>query len=349
MSCWVVNDIEESARRDGEGTAMFALFWSLLTGTASALIIYGAVQQVACTSWPATEGTMTVSEIASRRRVGAVWKLAYEYVVAGRNYTGAQYAYDPMDIQGEQEVLRHVAAYPVGAKIFVYYNPDNAADAVLRPGLRGCTLWVALFLTPFVLIGLGMWAGLARRYKPRPAFDPADPTQVAVTDSGASVVHPQRTRSVAIFLSYLAGTAFAVSWALLFVGFGLGAAYWLFEGFLLDPPVAVPTTVWALILVGCALATRRTLRRAAVLIVDRVGGVVRFASAGVPPVELPLSALGGVFVTQQANGQEKGKRVCYRVELANGTYGPNLVLAEYFNRQDAEALARWLRQQLNEA
>src|SRR5205807_4718092 len=116
-----------------------------------------------------------------------------------------------------------------------------------------------------VLFGLGLWLALLGRYRSRPAFDPADAQQVAVTETGAIVVRPERQRWAVTFMTCLGTTAFLVSWVLFYVGFGLGAAYRIFDGFLLDPPVAVPATVWAAVLAGSALATWRLVRTSPVL------------------------------------------------------------------------------------
>src|SRR5262245_24276121 len=285
MFGWVADDFARQTRREGPGSAIvFGLFWWLILGFVCVVLVAGTARQVVSAGWPTADGTVTVSEHAGRRKTGAAWNLAYEYTIAGRQYTGTTYAYDPMPIQGYEEVARHITIYPVGAAVIVYYDPENPTDAVLRPGLRGCTLWVSLFLTPFVLIGLGMWIGAARRYWARPAFNPSDARHVAVIDTGTLIIRPERTHWLTTFLTYLGMTTFLVGWALFFLGFGLGAAYWLFDGFLLDPPVAVPACVWGAVLVGCALATRRSLRRAPVLILDTFGRVLQFFSAGNAPV-----------------------------------------------------------------
>jgi hypothetical protein len=162
-----------------------------------------------------------------------------------------------------------------------------------------------------------------------------------------------------------------VGWVLFFVGLTLGVAYWIFKGFLLDAPLLVPATVWAMVLIGCALATSRAVRRLPDLVVDPIGEVIYVFPRGMPtmlmpsaiqdpisevihvfrrgvaPVEMPLVALGNVSVTEHTYGGQNRKFVGYRVELASADGGAALVLAEYDDLPDAEGLADWLRGQLS--
>src|SRR5262245_50236604 len=161
--------VGDEARRGGI-PVLFAVFWSVFVSLVCVIIAAGAARQINSARWPTTTGTITASEIFGSRRNS--WKFEYTYTVAGQQHTGTKFAHDPMPIQGEQEVLRHVSVYPVGASVTVSYNPFKPGEAVLQTGLRGCTLWIVLFLAPFVLVGMGMWAGIVQRDWWRPALDP---------------------------------------------------------------------------------------------------------------------------------------------------------------------------------
>lgn len=241
--------MDEGTRKARPVPVAFALFWTLFIGFVCLVVFVGAARQVQSARRPTVGGTITVSEPAGQR--DRTWNLEYVYQVDGQSYTGTEYAFAPMPIQGREEVRRHVAAYPVGTPVVVYYDPGSPADAVLRPGLRGSTLWVALCLTPFVVVGLGLWFGLPPSWNSRPAGDRAGPRPPAVTLSGWP-----RT-----FLTYLGVGTFALAWVIFGIGFGMGAAYRLFDGFLLDPPVAVPASLWAAVVVGGALGTWWKARR----------------------------------------------------------------------------------------
>jgi hypothetical protein len=324
----------------GYGMAPMALFWSGLVGFISAFIGIGAVRQIHSADWPTVLGSVTASEVTGRKQ--NMWKLEYTYIVAGQTYTSEKYAYDPMPVQGEAEVKRHIAAIPVGAVVDVSYDPNNPADAVLRPGLRGCTLWVALFLTPFVLVGLGMWAGMLRRLRSRPAFNPDNARQVAATSPGAIVVRPEPRRHLATFLNYVGIVAALTAWALFFLGFGLGVAYPLFNGFLLDPPLWVPATVWVAVIAGCVWATWRSAKRAPVLTLDVIGRLLRFDKEGMS-TEVPFAVVRDVIVNEQTYQRRGGGFVRHRVNVTRNDRGAAVHVAEYDRRPDAEAFAAWLR------
>ncbi|HZU35363.1 MAG TPA: DUF3592 domain-containing protein [Gemmataceae bacterium] len=336
MFQWVVN----SMRREQRGPGLpFAIFWSALVAVFCFVIVRGAARQLASASWPTTDGTITVSS-AERKHS---WHLEYAYHIAGQSYSSTTYAEDPMPIQGEQEVLRHIARYPVGAQVAVSYDPHDPTTAVLHPGLRGCTLWCMLFLTPFVVIGMGFWAGLLGWSRQR--FDPADPRQVATMNTGAFLVHPQRRQPIATFLTYLGVMTAAVSW----VGGMLliGPAYWLFGGFLLDPPVLIPGCTWLVILTACVLATWRATRRGLVLVVDPIAQHVEVRSAGVASAAVPFMDIAGVSVAERNTGSEKQNRPRYSVAVMWDVGDPPMMLGDFEDPADADALATWLRQQLS--
>src|SRR5688572_12302078 len=144
MFRWIAAEAARRPGPDGRGgiPVVFALFWSVFIGAVCVVIGRGAVRQVMAAGWPTADGVVTVSELVPRKKDGGSWKLEYQYAVAGRAYTGTRYAHDPMPVQGREEIVRHVAAYPVGSAVVVSYSPADPADAVLRPGLRGCTLWI---------------------------------------------------------------------------------------------------------------------------------------------------------------------------------------------------------------
>jgi len=125
-------------RMDPRDALALLAIYSLIIGIACVGVAIGAFRQVVSAYWPRADGIITVSE-RSGKRGGSYWDLQYTYTVAGRKYTGTQYAYQPMDIQWETDLLSHMEAYPVGAAVVVYYKQSNPAEAVIRPGLRGDT------------------------------------------------------------------------------------------------------------------------------------------------------------------------------------------------------------------
>jgi hypothetical protein len=339
MARWI--DDEFARSQPGAGAILFASFWSMFTGGVAVAIFIAALAQIASATWPTTTGTITRSEYLPRKH--SEWNLAYHYAVAGNSYTGTVYAKDPMPIQGETEVLRHVAAYPAGKEVVVSYDPDDPATSVLRPGLRGATLWTALFLTPFVILGVGMWVGVYRQYRRLPRFDPNDSRQVAVTEDGLVLCRPRPARPTVVFFTSLFMTAFAVTWVYLVIGIGTGVSYWLYGGSVIDPPVGVAVAMWLAVLAVCVYVTRRVGNRVLVLTIDPAAETVQIAPGGKPPVSVPLTTIDAVTKTQQTVRRRRGSFPVYVVEIVRRDGEPAVTVAEYYDEPHANALAAWLK------
>jgi amino acid transporter len=323
------------------GAVGFAAIWIVFIGAVTAVIAVGAARQVATASWPTADGTVTVSREAARRgRGGAGWELEYTYTVAGRDYTGRRYAHDPMPVQA-RDVERAIAAHPPGSAVAVSYDPADPAEAVIRPGLRGCTLWVAMFVTPFVLIGLGMAAGIAGRHRRR--FDPADRRYVVPTDAGA-VARLDPPSRVTAFLVCLFAATFGTAWTVFTVGFGVGVGYWLTDGLVMDPPAWVPALGWLAVLAGSTVAALRLVSAAPTLTADTTRRVLVLAAKGPagPATEVPFAAVREVRVVPRERRANRTTYTAYRVQLDRADGGP-LTLAEYDAGPDADALAGWVR------
>jgi len=56
------DEIAGQARRNGAGTAAFALFWSLIVGDVCVVVVAGTARQVASAYRPTADGIITVSE-----------------------------------------------------------------------------------------------------------------------------------------------------------------------------------------------------------------------------------------------------------------------------------------------
>ncbi|MBI3411053.1 MAG: hypothetical protein HY040_22190 [Planctomycetes bacterium] len=95
-------------------------------------------------------------------------------------------------------------------------------------------------------------------------------------------------------------------------------------------------------------ATFRAVRRNPLLAIDTSEGTLQFAPTGIDPngsapIDLPVGAIDSIAVTEHT----RGRRSRYRLDLPNGDDSP-LTIAEYGNRENAEALADWLRQRARE-
>ncbi len=105
-------------------------------------------------SWPATDGEITWSALVDDPHDAGTWvEISYRYAVGGRTYSSSQVSYGLMS-SALHAKKRLVAAYPVGKRVSVYYDPDNPAAAVLRREENSRWLLLAATGTFFSLVGL---------------------------------------------------------------------------------------------------------------------------------------------------------------------------------------------------
>lgn len=132
------------------------------------LIALGAklVEIYRARNWLMTTGIVTESKVRARKRDtgdGSRFEseplVAYEYEIDGKQYRGTRIDFSER-ITGE-EVGKTLARYPVGARVQVYYDPDNREQAVLERGFPplvyvGVAILVLCFMGSAILIPFGL-------------------------------------------------------------------------------------------------------------------------------------------------------------------------------------------------
>jgi Protein of unknown function (DUF3592) len=117
-------------------------------------------------SWPAVDGTITASAVEpaqSKRRATASAVVRYSYRVAGKDYLSSRILGRPSE-GSPQAMSALIAAYPIGRKVKVHYDPKNPAAAVLGPGLISSgtrTLFIyaiAMMVLGFMALAAGLSA-----------------------------------------------------------------------------------------------------------------------------------------------------------------------------------------------
>ncbi|MBN2280877.1 MAG: DUF3592 domain-containing protein [Candidatus Marinimicrobia bacterium] len=112
-------------------------------------------------NWPSVQGTISSSEFdcwEAEKKVDGRYvtetkcaaSVEYEYTIGGVSYinsdirpnSGIKITYDRNTAQ------KIVARYPVGAKVEVYYNPEDASNSVLEKEMK-LGNWL-LYLLPFI-------------------------------------------------------------------------------------------------------------------------------------------------------------------------------------------------------
>ncbi|BDX38198.1 hypothetical protein CYCD_15530 [Tenuifilaceae bacterium CYCD] len=107
-------------------------------------------------SWPTTEGTIIVSEVTRSSRY--VPHIVYTYTIDTLDYTSEKIGLtNYAQYKRESDAKVESDKYPVNSKVTVYYNPNNAEEAILKPGIKGehilmFSIGLIIFLAP--LIGL---------------------------------------------------------------------------------------------------------------------------------------------------------------------------------------------------
>lgn len=124
--------------------------------------------------WPRTDGRVLEVDVTHYQgpetgHTHAAW-VRYRYTVDGRTYEAERVRFSPVKERGpEADVLaRAAAAFPVGSKHDVFYDPADPARACLIPGISPLLLW-SLVAVAGLALAVAAWCGLrfARAMRPR--------------------------------------------------------------------------------------------------------------------------------------------------------------------------------------
>jgi hypothetical protein len=323
----------------------FALFWSGLVLTSDGVIGWAAIRQIQAMGFATAPGHVTQSSLESHpgSKGGRSYspKITYTYQVAGKDYQNNRYRYGELS-GNDSSARRIIDAFPVGGVVNVYYSPNDPANSVLVAGLQGSDLFIAMFLTPFNFVMLGMWwligGRVFRRFVPVPA-------------GGAKIVDDGFTTRIRMSSTSPLAVAAGVVFGMSFIGvFPIGFA----AGF--NPPMQVMYVVWPVILIVAFVAYLRTRAKVAGpdndLVIDESGRHLLLpATFGrTDAITVPLNKARAIEVEQILQRNSKG-RPSYR-------YAPTLVfadhdgierrekLAEWSSKADSNELVAWLRERL---
>lgn len=218
----------------------FGLFWSAMTLMFDGFTIGPAVRQVLAQRFVTTQGTVLSSEVTHHDNDDGTThgvRIKYSYTVAGREYTGDRFRYDKSSSSDSAWARRAVKEHPVGSTTTVYYNPNAPENAVLRPGLAGSDLFMAMFMTPFNAVMVGFWwfgwSQLRRRWRKPVAGGVKIWTVLRRTHIRLNQVPP--------LVTVLATIAFLAFVCIFVVAFGFGGFH---------PSLRVMQVMWITISIG---------------------------------------------------------------------------------------------------
>jgi hypothetical protein len=146
----------------GIGLILFTLIWSGFILLFDTLVGRESLHQLASRHFPVAPGTVTRSEekthTGSKGGTTYTAVIEYRFKVGERTFFGERWRYvNPPS--GQEETSTLVATHAVDSAVDVYYDPADPAVSLLLPGIEGRDLMLALFLTPFHAVMLGLWVG----------------------------------------------------------------------------------------------------------------------------------------------------------------------------------------------
>jgi len=140
----------------------FALFWSALVLVFDGFIGYGIYKNWQAQSYHEVPGKVLSSEVERHRSDDGYTyqaEIEFTYQVDGRTYTHDEHAYGVMGSSDRSLAREAVRKFPKGRQVTVYYNPDDPQDAVLDRSFESIPWFMLLFMMPFNMVMLGLWAG----------------------------------------------------------------------------------------------------------------------------------------------------------------------------------------------
>ena len=202
------------------GFGLLAMFVSIVVLTFDGVLGWTVYRQIRAESYAATRGVVTHSAAqATFRAAGGFSESAdikYKYQVAGKEYSGDRYRFGNIS-SNDDGADRIVREYPLGKQVLVYYHPADPAESLLRPGLAGCDLFLAMFLLPFNLIMFCAWWVVGKKARGL-RLVPVEGTPLTVRGVALRVRVPRfRPRTLATIVAGL--VAFGATFV---VGFGFG-------------------------------------------------------------------------------------------------------------------------------
>jgi len=318
-------------KRDN-GAWAFGVIWAGIFLLIDVFIARGLIEAARSEWFATTPGVVTKSDIKRGGRGSVRFEVEYTYTVNGQQFTGTKYDMQPHFV-GNAYFYAARDAHPVGTPVTVHYDPNDPATAYLAPGFRSDWLFVAWWLTPFNLVGIGfLWAGWWHLTKRR-GFDPALRRCVRRTQDGWLARPDADTR--------WALSSFAVLLIVTFFGCFLCGAYVMTFDF--PPPWWLPVLMWTFAIVVSVLAGRWDSRRW-LLHLNELEGTVSFTHNH-EPVTISLNVILGVDLITEIR---KPKGSSYEVVVISLRWRDKFdqtqttKLAEYADAGDAVALVAWL-------
>lgn len=321
----------------------FALFWSAITLFFDGSIGRTAVRQLAAQSYTVTDGTVIASSVATSEDSDGDTtyrpEVTYRYRVGERELVGDHLSYNTMFTSGAKWARNTVAELAPNTPVRVYYNPADPTDSVLRPGLDGSLLFLALFMTPFNAVMFTLWAAIAKSIRLRFFRPPAGGIRINLNGRGSSI-QLEGMPALGAGLATIAGLAFVGMFAIAFLAGGF------------HPSLTLMTSVWAVLLtcgVGATLwqSVRNRSDRARLLI-DEGNAII-----DLPPtrgrterLRLAMADLTALHLSRESTTDSEGSvQNKYALAIQSHDRSPERI-AMWSNETQTRGFGTWLAAKL---
>jgi hypothetical protein len=218
------------------GWLAFAIFWCGITGVFVGWASLALVRSVMASHWPTAPGEVLISRVESHPgKGGATYEpyIRYRYPVGDRKYVNDRCDFLGGSASDGNYAERLVAAHPQGSAVAVYYNPADPNSSVLTPGVPPLAYLMAIFIQPFVVIGLAILVQslvLVFRYRQLRRFLAAPLTLpwhiplwgVLRPTAGAATIRGRRPGLGAAAMAFAGGYGITTFAAIFILAFGVG-------------------------------------------------------------------------------------------------------------------------------
>lgn len=315
--------------------------WTILVVAGTGAMVIATWRQHLAESFPTTEGKIIKSEVGMGVIIRRGVEIEYNYMVAGKSYTGHVFRYDDHNISFEWQGT--VELMPRWSARKVYYNPKNPADSVLNPGVDGGDLLQLLFALPINVFTFALWRAVMTRLR--------DKARLSQPAGGVQILkRPEEIRAVLAETSAIATG---------FVGMALAAFVAIFpvviaSGF--DPRPQMMELAWAVVVaIGVAVYIWRAAKNwsgANDLRVDpNTKSVIVPRMPGHPkPLPIACKEISGVAVQRRVSTTPSGTYYSYLPALIrHGQAGSpqSIKLIDLgWSEEKASAFSQWLSKEL---
>ncbi len=118
-------------------TGILLIVLSSLAGLSLAILAANnALNAYKTKHWPTATGTIVISEVVKSSRY--VPRIVFSYAIDSVEYSSEKVGLtNYAQYKKKEDAQKEAGRYPVNTKVKVYYNPDNAEEAILKPGIKG--------------------------------------------------------------------------------------------------------------------------------------------------------------------------------------------------------------------